>query len=53
MEQANPIAVASGVHPTLAALEMLLYPKSALAIANTALAQLGNLEIIQLSKQKG
>jgi hypothetical protein len=46
LEQANPIAVASGVHPTLAALEMLLYPKSALTIANTALAQLGNLEII-------
>ncbi len=44
--QANPIAVASGVHPTLAALEMLLYPKSALTIANTALAQIGNLEII-------
>src|SRR5262245_17237911 len=46
LEQANPIALASGVHPTLAALEMLLYPKSALTIANTALAQLGNLEII-------
>jgi hypothetical protein len=46
LEQANPIAVASGVHPTLAALEMLLYPTSALTIANTALAQLGNLEII-------
>jgi len=46
LEQANPIAAASGVHPTLAALEMLLYPKSALTIANTALAQLGNLEII-------
>lgn len=46
LEQANPIAVASGVHPTLAALEMLLYPKSALTIANTALAQIGNLEII-------
>lgn len=46
LEQANPIAVASGVHPTLAALEMLLYPKSVLTIANTALAQIGNLEII-------
>src|ERR1044071_2648655 len=28
LEQVNPIAVASGVHPPLAALEMLLYPKS-------------------------
>lgn len=46
LEQADPIAVVSGVHPTLAALEMLLYPKSALTIANTALAQFGSLEII-------
>ena len=46
LEQANPLAVASGIHPTLAALEMLLYPGSALTIANTALAQIGNLEII-------
>jgi hypothetical protein len=46
LEQANPLAVASGVHPTLAALEMLLYPQSALTIANTALALAGNLEII-------
>jgi len=47
LEQANPIAIASGVHPAIAALEMLLYPKSALVIANTILAQVGNLEIIQ------
>jgi len=46
LEQANPIAVAMGVYPTLSALEMLLYPKSALVIANTALAQVGNIEII-------
>ena len=46
LEQANPLAVLSGIHPTLAALEMLLYPKSALTIANTALAQLGSLEIV-------
>lgn len=46
LEQANALAVGSGVYPTLAALEMLLYPKSALMIANTVLAQLGNLEII-------
>src|SRR5882672_7750493 len=35
LELANPLAVASGVTPSLAALEMLLYPKSALVIANT------------------
>ena len=46
LELPNPIAVASGVHPTLAALEMLLYPKSAFTIANTALAAAGSLEII-------
>ena len=46
LEQANPIAVASGVHPTLAALEMLLYPKSFTVIANAVLAQIGSLEII-------
>jgi hypothetical protein len=46
LEQANPLAVASGIHPTLAALEMLLYPTSALTIANTALALAGSLEII-------
>ena len=46
LEVADPVAVASGVHPTLAALEMLLYPRTALTIANTALAQAGNSEII-------
>jgi hypothetical protein len=35
-----------GVHPPLAALEMLLYPKSVLVIANTVLAALGNIEIV-------
>jgi hypothetical protein len=46
LEQVNPIAVVSGVSPTLAALEMLLYPKSFSVIANAALAQVGNIEII-------
>src|SRR6266496_6364975 len=46
LEQVNPIAVASGVHPPLAALEMLLYPKSLTVIANAVLAQIGSLEII-------
>jgi hypothetical protein len=38
--------VATGVNPPLAALEMLLYPKSATVIANAILAQVGNIEII-------
>lgn len=46
LEQANPLAIASGVYPTLAALEMLLYPKSLAVIANAVLAQVGNIEII-------
>jgi hypothetical protein len=46
LEQANPLAVASGVSPALAALEMLLYPKSAKVIADMVLARAGNIEII-------
>lgn len=46
LEEANPIAVASGITPTLAALEMMLYPKSALVIANTILAAVGTVEVI-------
>jgi len=46
LEQGNPVAVVSGIHPTLAALEVLLYPKSALTIANTVLAKAGSIEII-------
>lgn len=46
LEKVNPIAVASGVYPSLAALEMLLYPKSPTVIANAALAQVGSIEIV-------
>ncbi len=46
LEQANPLALISGISPTLSALEMLLYPKSAMVIANATLAQAGNIEII-------
>lgn len=45
-EQADPLAVSAGVYPALSALEMLLYPKSDKVIADTALALLGNIEII-------
>ena len=48
LEQKNPLAVASGVYPTLAALEMLLYPKSAVVVANAVLAQGGVIEIIPM-----
>jgi len=42
----NPASLVSGIYPTLSALELLLYPKSSTVIANAALAQLGNIEII-------
>src|SRR5262245_36329970 len=46
LEQANPLATTVGIYPTLAALEMLLYPKSAVVIANTILSLIGTIEVI-------
>lgn len=46
LEDANPLALLSGIGPTLAALEMMLYPKSALVIANSILAAVGTIEVI-------
>jgi hypothetical protein len=46
LEEDNTLAIVSGVTPTLAALEMMLYPKSALVIANTILSAVGTVEII-------
>jgi hypothetical protein len=46
LEQAQPLATAMGVYPTLAALEMLLYPKAAYVIANEVLAKLGMIEVV-------
>lgn len=46
LEENNPQATTVGVYPTLAALEMLLYPKSALVIANAIAAQIGIMEVI-------
>ena len=46
LEHANSLAVTKGIYPTLSALEMLLYPKSAVVIANTSFAQAGNIEIV-------
>jgi hypothetical protein len=48
LEQANPLAVTLGLHPTLAALEMMLYPRSATVIANDVLAAIGTIEIIPI-----
>jgi Contractile injection system tube protein len=46
LEKADGVATSLGLHPTLASLEMLLYPKSALVIANEVLARFGIIEVI-------
>jgi len=42
LETKNPLAIATGLHPTLAALELLLYPPSTELILNTALSLVGS-----------
>lgn len=44
----NPMAVAMGVQPQLAALEMLVYPSSVDLIVNEALTLLGTIEIVPM-----
>jgi Contractile injection system tube protein len=46
LEKADPIATTLGIHPTLASLEMLLYPKAVRMIANEILAEFGMIEVI-------
>jgi hypothetical protein len=46
LEQAQPTAVSMGIFPQLSAFEMLLYPKSSLVLANTALLAAGTIEVI-------
>ena len=46
LERGSSIAGSMGVYPTLASLEMLLYPKSALVIANEVLLNIGVIEVI-------
>jgi hypothetical protein len=46
LEKDDPIADSLGVHPKLAALEMLVYPASSLVIANTALLATGTIEVV-------
>lgn len=46
LEKADGLTTALGIHPQLAALEMLAYPKSALVIANTVLLGLGTIEVL-------
>ncbi len=46
LETGDPLAGELGIHPTLASLEMLLYPKTAIVIANEVLKATGVIEII-------
>lgn len=46
LAQAKAPATTMGLYPTLSALEMLLYPKSALVIANQVLALAGIIEVV-------
>jgi hypothetical protein len=46
LETGDPIAETTGIYPQLSALEMLLYPKSAQVILNTALLLAGTIEIV-------
>jgi len=46
LEKAEAPATTLGIYPQLSALEMLLYPKSALVIANEVLLRAGVIEII-------
>lgn len=45
-DQLEQSAAVTGLHPQLAAIEVLIYPKSALVIANTALLNAGTIEIL-------
>lgn len=46
LETSDGVATTMGIYPQLSALEMLLYPKSALVIANTLLLAAGTIEVI-------
>lgn len=46
LEADEATAKEMGIYPQLSALEMLVYPKSALVIANTVLLALGTIEVI-------
>jgi hypothetical protein len=46
LEKADGMATAMGIYPQLSALEMLIYPKSAMVIANTVLLAAGTIEVI-------
>lgn len=46
LEKGDGVAATMGIYPQLSALEMLIYPKSAVVIANTVLMALGSIEVV-------
>jgi hypothetical protein len=46
LEEGDGVATSLGIYPQLSALEMLLYPKSALVIANSIALAIGTIEVI-------
>lgn len=46
LEKGDALTGALGIYPQLSSLEMLIYPKSALVIANTVLLAAGTIEVI-------
>ena len=50
LEQGSPLATTVGIYPTLSALEMMLYPKSAAVITNTVLSLIGTIEILPMER---
>lgn len=46
LERSDALGTTLGIYPQLSALEMLLYPKSAVVIANTVLALAGTIELV-------
>ena len=49
LEQGNPPATTLGLNPTLAALELMLYPKSDSVIANDVLSAIGTIEVFPIN----
>ncbi|MET1052878.1 MAG: hypothetical protein ABWX65_09595 [Mycetocola sp.] len=49
LEGGDPVTETLGIAPTLAALELLLYPSSATVIANEVLARMGVVEILPMA----
>ncbi|NEO06244.1 MAG: hypothetical protein F6J94_14825 [Moorea sp. SIO1F2] len=48
LEQADTMAVTLGIHPQIATLEMLMYPKTLSVLTNSAMSKAGTMEIVAM-----